>query len=84
MSSELAEPQPEKRGTRRELIRRPRLRGDDRERVRGELAKKYGGDASIRDLAAEYDLSFGLTRALLLEAKVQLRPRRRRLKADGQ
>ncbi|MFD3608981.1 helix-turn-helix domain-containing protein [Streptomyces atroolivaceus] len=84
MSTEQATPPEERRGTRRELTRRPRLRGNDRVRVRTEMAKKYDADASIRDLAAEYDLSFGLTRTLLLEADVELRSGRRHAKAAGQ
>ncbi|MFB8347991.1 helix-turn-helix domain-containing protein [Streptomyces niveus] len=76
----------ERRGVRHEQVRRPRLRGEERERVRAEMAETYNEDntASIRSLAAEHDRSFGLTRALLLEAKVKLRSGRRRAKAAEQ
>lgn len=81
MSTDQTTPAPERRGARHELTRRPRLRGQDRDRVRAELAKKYAANASIRALAAEHGLSFGLTRTLLLEAEVELRHRPRRLTA---
>ncbi|MGW6456312.1 helix-turn-helix domain-containing protein [Streptomyces sp. NPDC055078] len=84
MSTDQRTPLQERRGARHELTRRPRLRGEDRDRVRAKLAEKYAENASIRNLAAEYDLSFGLTRTLLLEADVELRHRPRRLTAAGQ
>jgi hypothetical protein len=50
------------------------------------MAKTYTEDktTSIRSLADEHDLSFGLTRTLLLEAKVELRFRRRWAKEADQ
>jgi hypothetical protein len=84
MSTDQTIPPQERRGARHELQRRPRLRGEDRDRVRAELAKGYAARASIRDLAAEHDLSFGLTRKLLLEAEVELRVGGRRPKAADQ
>ncbi|WP_225846952.1 helix-turn-helix domain-containing protein [Streptomyces sp. HPF1205] len=53
--------------------RRPRRRGEERELLRHQLKEGYARPASIRALAAEHDLSFGLTRVLLLEAGVELR-----------
>ncbi|WP_233534061.1 helix-turn-helix domain-containing protein [Streptomyces murinus] len=79
MSTDLTTSQPERRGARHDLQRRPRRRGKEREKLRKALAKKYG-KASIRALAAEHKLSYGLTRTLLLEAGVELRSRSRRPK----
>ncbi|BBA98280.1 hypothetical protein RVR_4411 [Actinacidiphila reveromycinica] len=73
----MSDTQQERRGARRDLQRRPRLRGDDRDTKRTALAEGYRARASIRALAAEHDLSFGLTRTLLLEAGVELRSRNR-------
>ena len=83
MTDQTTPPQ-DRRGARHDLTRRPRLRGEDRDRVRTQLAEDYTGDASIRALAAKHDLSYGLTRTLLVEANVELRPGRRRPKAAGQ
>ncbi|MEC3995236.1 hypothetical protein VSR01_17505 [Actinacidiphila sp. DG2A-62] len=79
-------PAQERRGARHDQIRRPRLRGEERDRVRAAMAKTYNEDesASIRSLADEHDLSFCLTRVLLLEADVVLCSRRRRAKAAEQ
>ncbi|WNI20328.1 helix-turn-helix domain-containing protein [Actinacidiphila sp. ITFR-21] len=72
---ETAAPQP--RGPRPPQVRRPRLRGEERDQVRADVAKGYKKPkASIRSLAADFDLSFGLTRTLLQEAGVTLRGRR--------
>ncbi|MFJ7592473.1 helix-turn-helix domain-containing protein [Streptomyces sp. NPDC097617] len=85
MSTDLTTPSQERRGARHELTRRPRRRGDDRDQLRQTLADAYSdGGVSIRALAAEHDLSYGLARTLLLEAKVELRHRPRRLTAAGQ
>jgi Helix-turn-helix domain len=65
-------------------VRRPRLRGEERDKVRAAAKKDYDGGASIRDVAAEHNVSFGLARTLLLEADVELRTRRRRTKAAEQ
>jgi hypothetical protein len=62
-------------------VRRPRLRGEERDKVRAAAKKDYDGGASIRDVAAQHNVSFGLARTLLLEAKVTLRTRTRRAKA---
>ncbi|QKW06999.1 transcriptional regulator [Streptomyces sp. NA04227] len=61
--------------TRQDTEYRPRLRGGERESMRKTLARKYDGGASIRELGIEHGLSYGLTRALLLEANVTLRSR---------
>ncbi|GAA2948816.1 helix-turn-helix domain-containing protein [Kitasatospora cinereorecta] len=84
MKTDLTAPRQERHGARHELTRRPRLTDKERDLVRAQLAKGYAANASIRNLAAEYDLSFGLTRTLLLEAKVELRHQPRRLTAAGQ
>jgi hypothetical protein len=63
--------------------RGPRLRGKDRDRIRAAIAEGYPG-ASIRVLADQHHLSFGLTRTLLLEAGVELRSSRRRPKTAEQ
>lgn len=55
------------------LPARRRPRGDERERLRAVLAEGYRAGASIRALAEQRELSFGLTRVLLLEAGVTLR-----------
>ncbi|WP_432001550.1 helix-turn-helix domain-containing protein [Streptomyces sioyaensis] len=68
--------QPPRRGSRTGAKYRPRLRGEEREKVRSELARKYDAGQSIRELAPEQGLSYGLTRTLLLEAGVALRHRR--------
>lgn len=63
--------------------RRPRRRGQERELLRGQLKEGYARPASIRVLAAEHDLSYGLTRVLLLEAGVKLRTRMRNASQAG-
>ncbi|WP_381792850.1 helix-turn-helix domain-containing protein [Streptomyces niveus] len=76
-----SEPTPKRRGVQDPQERRPRsprLRGGERERVRDDVAKKYDTGLSIRAVAAEHGLSFGLTHTLLHEAKVTLRSGRRR------
>ncbi|MET9321918.1 helix-turn-helix domain-containing protein [Streptomyces sp. NPDC003038] len=76
---------PERRGSRQELTRRPRVKGEKRAALKKALADGYAADNSIRALAAEHDMSYGLTRTLLLDAGVTLRPRARRpRKAAGQ
>ncbi|MFZ3595113.1 helix-turn-helix domain-containing protein [Streptomyces sp. BH104] len=55
--------------------RRPRLKGDERAELRKALAAKYRTGSSIRELLAEYGLSYGLTHTLLLEEGVTLRAR---------
>ncbi|MBM9506730.1 helix-turn-helix domain-containing protein [Actinacidiphila acididurans] len=63
--------------------RRPRRRGEERELLRAQLKKGYARPASIRNLAAEHDLSYGLTRVLLLEAGVELRTRKHKPSPAG-
>ncbi|KPI33365.1 hypothetical protein OV450_1453 [Actinobacteria bacterium OV450] len=60
--------------------RRPRIKGDARNDLRAKLAARYREDetASIRSLADENDLSYGMTRLLLVEADVVFRDRVRR------
>lgn len=72
-----------RRGVRQGSEYRPRLRGEERAAMRKTLAKKYDAGASIRELAAGHGLSYGLTRHLLVEAKVTLRRRSGRRKARG-
>lgn len=68
---------PQRRGPRPPQVRRPRLRGEERDQVRADVVKGYGKPkASIRSVAADQALSFGLTRDLLLEAGVELHGRR--------
>jgi len=69
---------PVERGGRPPQKRRPRLTGEARERMRTAIAPAYKAGDTIRGLAALHDLSYGLTRALLLEAGVTLRTRRGR------
>ncbi|MFD6935296.1 helix-turn-helix domain-containing protein [Streptomyces goshikiensis] len=69
------------RGPRRELTRRSRMRDEDRAELRERLATGYVQDLrSIRALAGEHKLSYGMTRLLLLEEGVELRARTRRPK----
>lgn len=75
---------PEPHGPGQEPTRRPRVRGDERARLQKALADGYAADASIRALAAEHGLSYGLTRTLLSEAGVRLRPRARRPRKAAQ
>ena len=52
-----------------------RVSGTARESLATELAEKYRGGASIRDLAAEVGRSYGFVHRLLLEHGVTLRGR---------
>ncbi len=52
-----------------------RLRSEERELVQAAVGQMYGQGKSIRQIASETGLSIGLTRILLLQAGVQLRPR---------
>ncbi|MFP3119535.1 helix-turn-helix domain-containing protein [Streptomyces sp. Iso 434] len=56
---------------------RPRLRGDERQDTVVALAASYAAGASIRALAEERDMSYGLVRTLLLDHGVALRSRGR-------
>lgn len=60
--------------------KRTTLVGRERVVVARGLRRKYDGGATIRSLAAEAGLSYGLTRVLLLEAKAVLRGRGGRLR----
>ncbi|MGC4947787.1 helix-turn-helix domain-containing protein [Streptomyces sp. DT224] len=75
---------PVRRGPGSPQTRRPRLRGEARDTMRATLADRYRAHDSIRKLAAEHDLSFGLTRTLLQEAGVEMRGRGSRRPAAGQ
>jgi hypothetical protein len=77
MNSDLTD-RTERRGARPPQKRRPRITGEDRVLLRQDLKRDYDASASIRNLAERYDLSFGLTRVLLLEAGTVLRSRARR------
>lgn len=52
---------------------RDRRTGVDRDQLRAEMMRDYAAGASIRALAARYETSFGLARALLLEGDVVMR-----------
>lgn len=54
---------------------KPRLKGEKRKRTARSLAKEYDAGATIRSLAAVWDMSYGTVRKLLLEAGVKLRKR---------
>lgn len=60
--------------------RRTTLVGRDRVVTARRLRRKYEGGSTIRSLAGEAGLSYGLTRVLLLEAKTKLRGRGGRLR----
>ncbi|MCF3101473.1 transcriptional regulator [Streptomyces roseoverticillatus] len=51
------------------------LRGDARRVAAACLATRYEAGATIQDLAVETRRSYSLTRALLLEAGVAMRPK---------
>ncbi|MBT3164031.1 transcriptional regulator [Streptomyces sp. Vc74B-19] len=63
--------------------KRTTLTGRDRVVKARRLRRKYESGATIRSLAAEAGLSYGLTRVLLLEAKTKLRERGGRLRRAG-
>ncbi|MFD5788651.1 helix-turn-helix domain-containing protein [Streptomyces sp. NPDC127037] len=73
-----------RRGPRSQGPRGPQLRGEARDAVRTAVADGYRAQASIRQLAAEHGLSFGLTRTLLHEAGVTMRGRSGRRTGAGQ
>ncbi|CAL9609062.1 hypothetical protein SUDANB1_05587 [Streptomyces sp. enrichment culture] len=58
---------------------RPRLTGEARIKRRQDLRVKYEAGATIRVLADETGLSYGLTRDLLREARTVMRGRGARL-----
>ncbi|MDH6489587.1 helix-turn-helix domain-containing protein [Streptomyces sp. SAI-127] len=64
----------------RERFKYQPCKGETRERMRAEAAKDYAAGSSIRAVADHLSerygsVSFGLTRDLLLEAKVPMRSR---------
>jgi hypothetical protein len=52
-----------------------RITGDERNRIAADLVRDYGTGKSIRQLAADYDVSIGLARNLLIHGGVQFRSR---------
>jgi hypothetical protein len=52
-----------------------RITGSDRNKLAGELKKKYVAGASIRALAAETGRSYGFVHRILSESEVPLRGR---------
>jgi len=62
--------------------RRPRLSGKERRARARELARDYDRGATIRSLAADYRMSYGTVRLLLLEEGVRLRGRGGRVPRD--
>lgn len=52
-----------------------RITGPDRDKLAGELTKKYSGGASIRALAEETGRSYGFVHRILTENEVSLRSR---------
>ncbi|MEU5834537.1 helix-turn-helix domain-containing protein [Streptomyces diacarni] len=61
---------------------RPRLTGKERRTTARDLARDYERGATIRGLVAEYRMSYGTVRLLLLEEGVQLRGRGGRVTRD--
>lgn len=55
--------------------RAPYLKGPERQRAAEQAAHLYAQGATIRSIAQQLGRSYGGTRALLLDAKVQLRGR---------
>ena len=58
-----------------ELKKGARVTGNDRNKLAGELKKKYSGGASIRALAEETGRSYGFVHRMLSESGVSLRGR---------
>ena len=54
---------------------RERVKGDDRDKLKAELKRRYEKGRSIRSLADQMGRSYGFTRKLLVEAGVTLRQR---------
>lgn len=63
--------------------RAPYLKGPERDRAAAEAADLYAQGATIRSIAQQLGRSYGGTRALLLDAKVQLRGRGGHLRKAG-
>jgi Helix-turn-helix domain len=62
-------------GTVSELKKGARVTGNDRNKLAGELKKKYTSGASIRALAEETGRSYGFVHRMLSESGVSLRGR---------
>ena len=58
-----------------DLKKGARITGGDRERLAGDLKRKYAGGASIRALAAETGRSYGFVHRILSESGTSLRGR---------
>jgi hypothetical protein len=52
-----------------------RLAGPEREKLRSRAAQIYAGGATIAQTARQIDRSYGLTRMLIDESEVAIRPR---------
>lgn len=52
-----------------------RLAGPEREKLSAEAARIYAGGATIEQTASQIGRSYGLTRMLIDESEVALRPR---------
>jgi hypothetical protein len=57
------------------LTKGARVTGEERDRVAGDLAKKYERGASIRSLAEQTGRSYGFVHRILTESGVSLRGR---------
>jgi Helix-turn-helix domain len=58
-----------------DLKKGARITGGDRERLAGDLKRKYAGGASIRALASETGRSYGFVHRILSESGTSLRGR---------
>ncbi|MDL5154818.1 helix-turn-helix domain-containing protein [Actinomycetospora termitidis] len=58
-----------------DLARNQRVTGSEREKLSGELLKRYQKGASIREICAETGYSIGRVRRLLVDAGVEFRGR---------
>ena len=58
-----------------ELKKGARITGGDRNKLAGDLKRKYSGGRSIRELAAETGRSYGFVHRILAESGVALRGR---------
>ncbi|MDP9394052.1 MAG: helix-turn-helix domain-containing protein [Actinomycetota bacterium] len=58
-----------------DLKKGARVTGGDRQKLAGELKKKYTSGQSIRALAAETNRSYGFVHRMLTESGVELRGR---------
>ena len=58
-----------------DLTRNQRVTGSEREKLSGELLKRYQRGQSIREICAETGYSIGRVRRLLVDAGVEFRGR---------